>query len=75
LPNATLTQLADEARKTLAINYLKAGNYPLKEISYMLGYNELSAFTHSNPLILLSYVKAGFILALGDGEEFFRELQ
>jgi len=39
--------LADEARKTLAINYLKAGSYPVKEISYMLGYNELSAFTRS----------------------------
>ncbi len=40
-------QLADEARKTLAINYLKAGSYPVKEISYMLGYNELSAFTRT----------------------------
>lgn len=40
-------QLADEARKSLAINYLKAGSYPVKEISYMLGYNELSAFTRT----------------------------
>lgn len=40
-------QLADEARKTLAINYLKAGSYPVKEISYMLGYNELSAFNRT----------------------------
>ncbi len=40
-------QLADEARKTLTINYLKAGSYPVKEISYMLGYNELSAFTRT----------------------------
>ena len=40
-------QLADEARKSLAINYLKAGSYPVKEVSYMLGYNELSAFTRS----------------------------
>lgn len=40
-------QLSDEARKTLAINYLKAGSYPLKEISYLLGYNELSAFTRT----------------------------
>lgn len=40
-------QIADEARKTLAINYLKAGSYPVKEISYMLGYNELSAFTRT----------------------------
>jgi AraC-like DNA-binding protein len=40
-------QIADEARKTLAINYLKAGSYPVKEISCMLGYNELSAFTRT----------------------------
>lgn len=40
-------QIADKARKTLAINYLKAGSYPVKEISYMLGYNELSAFTRT----------------------------
>jgi AraC-like DNA-binding protein len=37
-------QLADEARKALAINYLKSGSYPLKQISYMLGYNETTAF-------------------------------
>jgi len=40
-------QLADEARKTLAINYLKSGSHPIKEVSYMLGYNELSAFTRT----------------------------
>lgn len=40
-------QLADEARKTLAINYLKEQVYPVKQISYMLGYNELSAFTRT----------------------------
>ena len=40
-------QVADEVRKSLAINYLKAGSYPVKEISYMLGYNELSAFTRT----------------------------
>ena len=40
-------QVADEVRKSLAVNYLKAGSYPVKEISYMLGYNELSAFTRT----------------------------
>ena len=40
-------QLADEARKALAINYLKSGSYPLKQISYMLGYNEITAFTRT----------------------------
>lgn len=37
-------QLADEARKSLAITYLKSGSYPVKQISYMLGYNEITAF-------------------------------
>lgn len=40
-------QVADEVRKLLAINYLKAGEYPVKQVSYMLGYNELSAFTRT----------------------------
>lgn len=40
-------QLADDARKTLAINYLKARTHPVKHISYILGYNELSAFTRT----------------------------
>jgi AraC-like DNA-binding protein len=38
-------QLADEVKMTLAQYYLKQGNYQVKEISAMLGYNELSAFT------------------------------
>jgi len=40
-------QVIDEVRKNLAINYLKAGNVPLKQVSYLLGYNELSAFTRT----------------------------
>lgn len=40
-------QITDEVRKSLAINYLKAGDVPIKQISYMLGYNELSAFTRT----------------------------
>jgi len=40
-------QITDEVRKALAINYLKAGNVPVKEVSYMLGYNEISAFTRT----------------------------
>ena len=39
--------LADEARKTLALTYLKDGSFQGKEISFMLGYNELSAFTRT----------------------------
>lgn len=40
-------QLSNELRKSLALQYLKAGNYPMKEISHMLGYNELSAFSRA----------------------------
>ncbi|MBB6237520.1 AraC-like DNA-binding protein [Pedobacter sp. AK013] len=37
-------QLADEARKNLALMYLKDDSLQIKEISTMLGYNEVSAF-------------------------------
>ena len=40
-------QLADSVRKTLALHYIQVGSHPIKEISYMLGYNELSAFTRA----------------------------
>lgn len=40
-------QLADSVRKTLALHYVQVGSHPIKEISYMLGYNELSAFTRA----------------------------
>ncbi|MFD2571566.1 AraC family transcriptional regulator ligand-binding domain-containing protein [Spirosoma soli] len=43
----TYQQLADSIRKSLAEHYLKSGQYPVKEISYILGYNELSAFTRA----------------------------
>jgi AraC-like DNA-binding protein len=37
-------QLADSVRKSIALHYLQSGNYAVKEVSYILGYNELSAF-------------------------------
>ncbi|WP_254413254.1 AraC family transcriptional regulator [Dyadobacter diqingensis] len=40
-------ELADDVRKSLALHYLSSGNYYVKEISYMLGYNELSAFSRA----------------------------
>lgn len=40
-------ELADSVRKSLAIHYLGSGNYRIKDISHMLGYNELSAFTRA----------------------------
>ena len=45
--SVTFQQLADSVRKSLALNYMGAGKYQLKEISYMLGYNELSAFSRA----------------------------
>ena len=43
----TFKELADKARKTLAIAYLNSGDHQIKEISYMLGYNEMSAFSRT----------------------------
>ncbi|GAB3329106.1 AraC family transcriptional regulator [Larkinella ripae] len=43
----TYQEIADSVRKTLALNYLSSGRYPVKEISYILGYNELSAFSRA----------------------------
>ena len=39
--------LADQVRKTMAIGYLKSGDYPVKEVSWMLGYNDLGNFTRT----------------------------
>jgi len=39
--------IADEVRHALAKYYIASGNYALKDISWMLGYNELSAFTRA----------------------------
>lgn len=40
-------QLAEHARQYLAVQALKQGVYAVKEIAYMLGYNELSAFSRA----------------------------
>ncbi len=45
--SVTFQQLADSVRKSLALHYLASGNYQLKEISAILGYNELSAFSRA----------------------------
>jgi AraC-like DNA-binding protein len=45
--DTTFEALADEVRKTLAIGYLKTGAHPVKEVSLMLGYNDLSNFSRS----------------------------
>jgi len=43
----TYQQLTDAMRQSLAIHYLGTGQYAVKEVAYMLGYNELSAFTRA----------------------------
>lgn len=43
----TYRELADSVRKSLAMHYLESGNYQVKEISYMIGYNEISAFSRA----------------------------
>lgn len=40
-------QIADAIRKSIALHYLESGKYPIKEISHILGYNEVSAFTRA----------------------------
>jgi len=39
--------IADSVRQSLAEHYLQSGNYQVKEISNMLGYNDLSAFSRA----------------------------
>jgi AraC-like DNA-binding protein len=45
--STTFQQLADAVRKSLAIHYLQSGKHQIKEISSILGYNELSAFSRA----------------------------
>jgi AraC-like DNA-binding protein len=40
-------QMSNEVRKSLALHYLQSGSHPIKEISHMLGYNEVSAFSRA----------------------------
>lgn len=43
----TFVEIVDSVRKALAISYLESGSYSLKDIAYILGYNELSAFSRA----------------------------
>ncbi len=40
-------EVTEEVRKSLALNYLSSGSYNVKEVSHILGYNEISAFTRA----------------------------
>lgn len=43
----TFQQIADAVRKSIALHYLESGKYRMKEISSILGYNEVSAFSRA----------------------------
>lgn len=43
----TYQAMVDSVRKTVALQYMAAGSYSVKEIAYLLGYNELSAFSRA----------------------------
>ncbi|QXV66779.1 AraC family transcriptional regulator ligand-binding domain-containing protein [Mucilaginibacter sp. 21P] len=45
--NSNFQQITDNVLKRLAISYLKEGSHTLKEIAYMLGYNDPSAFSRA----------------------------
>lgn len=45
--NITFQKIADDVRCSLAKHYITSGSYPLKDISHILGYNEISAFTRA----------------------------
>ncbi len=45
--NVSFQQLTDDVRKNLAEHYLSSGDYQIKEISSILGYNEISAFSRA----------------------------
>jgi AraC-like DNA-binding protein len=40
----SFVQIVEEVRQRLATMYLSSGNYQVKEVAYILGYNEASAF-------------------------------
>jgi AraC-like DNA-binding protein len=45
--STTFQQIADAVRKSIALHYLASGKYQMKEISSILGYNEVSAFSRA----------------------------
>lgn len=43
----TFQQIAEAVKKQIAIRYMSTASYPIKEISYILGYNDYSAFSRA----------------------------
>jgi len=44
---STFTDIMDQLRHTLALEYLKEPNLPLAQIAWLLGYEESTSFTHA----------------------------
>ena len=43
----TFSQIAEELKGDLAGQYLRDGDLPISQIAWLLGYREVSAFTHA----------------------------
>ena len=43
----TFSDIADELKRDLARHYLRDGDQPISQIAWLLGYREVSAFTHA----------------------------
>lgn len=41
------SEMVENARKTIAVDYMRGDEYSLTEVAYMLGYSELSAFSRA----------------------------
>jgi len=46
-PGVSFGQILDELRHDLALRYLRDPNLSLSQIAFLLGYSELSAFSHA----------------------------
>ena len=44
---SAFTEIVDELRHTLALQYLKEPNLPLAQIAWLLGYGTATSFTHA----------------------------
>ena len=44
---SAVTEIVDEVRHTLALQYLKEPNLPLAQIAWLLGYGTAASFTHA----------------------------
>ena len=43
----TFSEIAEELKSDLARHYLRDGDLPISQIAWLLGYQEVSAFTHA----------------------------